>query len=138
MTAEGRHARTIASAIEINRPVNLSKALRSLEAMDGIVRHVPDEVILDAKALVGRYGYGCEPASAASLAGLKLLLDEQVIEPSQRVVCILTGHGLKDPNASVDYHSRAAGDEAGRRYANAPVQAPADVDAVAALLEGGA
>ncbi|UCE62084.1 MAG: threonine synthase [Phycisphaerales bacterium] len=137
LDAEGRYAKTIASAIEIGRPVNLSKALRSLEAMNGVVRHVPDEVILDAKALVGRYGYGCEPASAASVAGLKLLLDEQVISPSDRVACILTGHGLKDPNATVDYHSRESCDEPGRRYANAPVQVADDFDAVAALLDEG-
>jgi len=134
MDAEGRRAKTIASAIEIGRPVNLFKALRSLQVMNGVVRHVPDEVILDCKALVGRYGYGCEPASAASLAGLRLLLEEQVISRSDRVVCILTGHGLKDPNATVNYHSGTRTDKPGRQNVNAPVQAPADIDAVAALL----
>ncbi|MFQ5590213.1 MAG: threonine synthase [Phycisphaerae bacterium] len=133
--AEGRRAQTVASAIEIGRPVNLSKALRSLEAMNGVVRQVPDEVILDAKALVGRYGYGCEPASAASVAGLELLLREGIVEPSERIVCILTGHGLKDPKTTVDYHSRRAADKSGRRYANAPVRSAATLDAVAAALE---
>ncbi len=57
MTAEGRQARTVASAIEIGRPVNLMKALRSLDAMAGVVRQVPDEAILDGKALVGRFGW---------------------------------------------------------------------------------
>ncbi len=136
MNAEGRQAKTVASAIEIGRPVNLPKALRSLEAMDGVVRQVPDEAILDAKALVGRYGYGCEPASGASVAGLQLLLEEQVVSSSDRVVCILTGHGLKDPNATVDYHTGGGQETAARRYANPPVQAPADLEAIAAILEG--
>lgn len=146
MNSEGRQARTVASAIEIGRPVNLSKALRSLEAMNGIVRQVPDEAILDAKALVGRYGYGCEPASGASVAGLQLLLNEQVISPSERVVCVLTGHGLKDPNATVDYHTgrglaATSSTEGGRyqddvrQHANPPEQAAADIEAIAALLD---
>lgn len=97
--------KTIASAIEISRPVNLPKVLRALDFMNGVVREVPDEVILENKALVGRYGFGCEPASAASVAGLRLLMSEQIISPSDRVVCILTGHELKDPDATVKYHT---------------------------------
>jgi len=95
---------TIASAIEIAHPVNLPKSLRALDIMNGLVREVTDEVILEHKALVGRYGFGCEPASAASVAGLHLLLDEQIISPDEHVVCILTGHELKDPDATVKYH----------------------------------
>ncbi len=105
MDAESRRAKTIASAIEINRPVNLKKALRTLDFTHGVVRAVPDQAILDAKALVGRQGIGCEPASAASVAGAKLLREEGVISADERVVCILTGHQLKDPNATVHYHS---------------------------------
>ena len=132
MTEEGRRARTVASAIEIGYPVNLSKALRALEVMDGVVRQVTDEAILDAKALVGRYGYGCEPASGATVAGLLVLLAERIISASDRVVCILTGHGLKDPNVTVDYH-RGAGDGK-RENANPPVQAAADINEIARLL----
>ena len=98
-------ASTIASAIEINRPVNLTKCLRALEKCDGVVREVTDQQILDAKAKVGAGGIGCEPASAASVAGAKLLRDEGVIAPSDRVVCVLTGHLLKDPTATVAYHT---------------------------------
>jgi threonine synthase len=104
MDSEGRRASTIASAIEINRPVNLIKCLRALEWTDGTVRHVSDQAILDAKAQVGAGGMGCEPASAASVAGARLLREEGVIGQSERVVCILTGHQLKDPNATVAYH----------------------------------
>ncbi len=105
MEHEKRKASTIASAIEINRPVNLSKCLRALDVCDGIVRQVTDQEILDAKAQVGAGGFGCEPASAASVAGARRLRAEGVIAPSDRVVCILTGHQLKDPDATVAYHS---------------------------------
>lgn len=131
MSAEGRQAKTIASAIEIARPVNLPKALRALEVMDGVVREVSDEEILDAKALIGRHGYGCEPASAASVAGLRVLLKEQLISPTERVVCILTGHGLKDPNATVDYHTAGTG---GRPHANSPIHSRADVEEIARII----
>ncbi len=105
MDREVIRADTIASAIEINRPVNLKKCLRALEVTDGVVRQVSDQDILDAKAKVGAGGFGCEPASAASVAGAKLLRREGVIAPSDRVVCVLTGHELKDPNATVAYHT---------------------------------
>lgn len=135
MSVEGRRARTVASAIEIGRPANLSKALRSLDAMSGVVRQVSDEAILDGKALVGACGYGCEPASGASVAGLRLLLEERVISPSDRVVCILTGHQLKDPDVTVNYH-RGSRDNAGAEsYTNPPVRCAADIEAIAKLLE---
>lgn len=135
LSAEGRAAKTVATAIEIARPVNLPKALRALEAMDGVVREVTDEEILDAKALIGRHGYGCEPASAASLAGLRRLWDEQVISRSERVVCILTGHALKDPNATVEYHGGEGNVKTARAFANPPIRTAADVEAIAKILE---
>ncbi len=100
-----RRADTIASAIEINRPVNLNKCLRALETCDGVVREVSEQEILDAKAQVGAGGFGCEPASAASVAGARQLIAEGVIGRNDRVVCILTGHQLKDPTATVAYHT---------------------------------
>ncbi|MBX7165648.1 MAG: threonine synthase [Pirellulales bacterium] len=100
-----RRADTIASAIEINRPVNLNKALRALEVCDGVVRMATDQEIMDAKAQVGAGGLGCEPASAASVAGARALRQEGVIGANERVVCILTGHQLKDPTATVAYHT---------------------------------
>jgi len=105
MDADQRKASTIASAIEINRPVNLNKCLRALEWCNGVVRRVSDQEILDAKAQVGAGGIGCEPASAASVAGARLLRQQGEIAPSDRVVCILTGHQLKDPTATVAYHT---------------------------------
>lgn len=105
LDAAQRKASTIASAIEINRPVNLRKCLRALEICDGVVRQVTDQEILDAKAQVGACGIGCEPASAASIAGARRLRTEGVIGANDRVVCIVTGHQLKDPTATVAYHA---------------------------------
>lgn len=137
MDAEGLRANTIASAIEINRPVNLKKCLRALDACDGVVRHVTDQEIMDAKARVGAGGLGCEPASAASVAGARKLRAEGVIAPGDRVVCILTGHQLKDPTATVAYHSadqdqfeKVLGSRGVRRagFANRPIVVPNDLD----------
>src|SRR5262249_46490280 len=87
-------AATLASAIEINRPVNLPKALRALDACGGGVREVTDQEMLDAKAKVGAGGLGCEPASAATVAGLRRLRQDGIVDAGERVVCILTGHQL--------------------------------------------
>lgn len=105
MDSDNAKASTLASAIEINRPVNLRKCLRALDAADGIVRQVSDQNVLDAKAKIAAGGMGCEPASAASVAGAKLLKSQGIIGSSDRVVCVLTGHQLKDPNITVAYHS---------------------------------
>ncbi|QDV27704.1 threonine synthase [Aureliella helgolandensis] len=137
-------ADTIASAIEINRPVNLKKCLRALDACDGVVRKVTDQEILDAKAQVGAGGIGCEPASAASVAGAKLLRAEGVIAPSDRVVCILTGHQLKDPTATVAYHTtdqeqfnNVLGSRGVSRasFANRAVAVPNDLDAIMRAIQ---
>jgi len=105
LDAAKKRASTIASAIEINRPVNLTKCLRALDFCDGVVRETTDQEILDAKAQVGAGGLGCEPASAASVAGARQLVQEGIIAPDESVVCILTGHQLKDPDATVGYHT---------------------------------
>lgn len=85
--------------------MNLNKCLRALDICQGVVREVTDQEMLDAKAKVGANGLGCEPASAASVAGVKQLVSEGIIAPNERVVCILTGHQLKDPTATVAYHT---------------------------------
>jgi threonine synthase len=139
MNAQKRRAKTIASAIEINRPVNLQKCLRALEVCNGVVREVPDQDILDAKAQVGAGGLGCEPASAASVAGAKLLVSEGVIGRDERVVCVLTGHQLKDPDATVAYHTtdqelfnKVLGSRGVRRaaFANRAVAVSNDLDEI--------
>ncbi len=133
MASENYQAHTVASAIEIGRPVSLTKALRTIDIMNGVVRQVTDEQILDGKALVGVHGFGCEPASGASVAGLRLLLDEKIISLGDRVVCILTGHALKDPAVTVNYHTGA---QATPRFANPPVNCAANIEAVEELLSG--
>jgi threonine synthase len=144
LDAEKVRASTIASAIEINRPVNLVKALRALDVCGGVVRDVSDQEILDAKAKVGAGGLGCEPASAASVAGARLLRKEGVISASESVVCVLTGHQLKDPDATVAYHStdQQKFDEVlGKRgvkrasFANRAVQVSNDLDEIIRAIE---
>ena len=144
LDAERIRAATIASAIEINRPVNLPKALRALAQFDGVVREVTDQEIMDAKAKVGAGGLGCEPASAASVAGARKLRQEGVIGKDERVVCILTGHQLKDPTATVAYHStdqKTFDDVLGHRgvrraaFANRAVQVPNDLAAIMRAIE---
>src|SRR5439155_3594757 len=82
-------------------------------------------------------GLGCEPASAASVAGAKRLREDGVIAPSDRVVCVLTGHQLKDPTATVAYHSadqqlfdQVLGGRGVQRagFANRPVVVANDLD----------
>lgn len=144
MDANNRRASTLASAIEINRPVNLKKCLRALEVCNGVVREVGDQEILDAKAQVGAGGFGCEPASAASVAGAKLLREQGIISPSDTVVCVLTGHQLKDPDATVAYHAgdkelfqKKLGANGVTRapYGNNPVQVENDLPRILEVLE---
>ena len=141
---EKRKADTIASAIEINRPVNLKKCLRALDVCDGVVRKVSDQEILDAKAQVGAGGIGCEPASAASVAGARLLRQQGVIGMEDRVVCILTGHQLKDPTATVAYHTtdqEKFNDVLGSRgvnrasFANRAIAVPNEIDAIVKAIQ---
>ncbi len=144
LEVEKIRAATIASAIEINHPVNLHKALRALDRCGGVVREASDQEILDAKAKVGAGGLGCEPASAASVAGAKKLRREGIIAPSDRVVCVLTGHQLKDPTATVAYHStdqKTFDDVLGHRgvrratFANRAVQVPNDLNEIIKAIE---
>jgi threonine synthase len=130
LTARNFSPHTCASAIEISRPVNLKKCLRAIDICDGVVRAVPDEEIVDAKAIIGRHGLGCEPASAATIAGLKRLRAEGLISGDERVACVLTGHLLKDPDVTVNYHKDKQG-----RFSNPPIEAPNNLDEILKLIE---
>ncbi len=92
-------AHTVATAIQIGAPVNYSKAKAVITATNGIVAQVSDAEIMRAKAAIDQSGIGCEPASAATLAGVQQLRQQGVIRPSDDVVCVLTGNMLKDPEA---------------------------------------
>jgi len=91
---------TIATAIRIGAPVSWKKALRAIRDSGGIAETVTDEEILSAqKTLARTEGLFVEPASAASIAGLIKLVENGEVDPDERVVCVTTGHGLKDPDA---------------------------------------
>jgi threonine synthase len=130
LTSRNFSPHTCASAIEISRPVNLKKCLRAIDVCNGIVRKVSDEEICNAKAIIGKFGLGCEPASAASVAGLKLLRYEGIIDKDQRVACVLTGHALKDPNVTVTYHKEKQG-----QFSNSPIEAPNNLDEIIKLID---
>ena len=97
-------AETVATAIRIGAPASWDRAVRVIRDTNGVVASVDDEEILEAKAVIDASGVGCEPASAASVAGVRRLVTERTIPPSASVVAILTGHVLKDPGALVRYH----------------------------------
>ena len=94
---------TVATAINIGNPVNFQKAVKSINSLGGIVVEVDDGEIMKAKALIDKSGIGCEPASASTLAGVKKLKEAGEIKAGASVVCILTGHILKDPSAVLDW-----------------------------------
>ncbi|RME41548.1 MAG: threonine synthase [Caldilineae bacterium] len=125
-------AETVATAIRIGNPVSYPRAIRALRWTDGVVTAVGDAEIMDAKAVVDGAGIGCEPASAAAVAGARKLVAGGVIRPDETVVAILTGNLLKDPGATVAYHS---GEWPAARYANAPMQVEAELAAVQSLVE---
>ena len=123
-------AETIATAIRIGDPASWDRAVRSIRDTDGMVLSVTDEQIIEAKVQVDAAGVGCEPASAASVAGVKQLVRAGVIKPGDRVVAVLTGHVLKDPGMLVELHQQR--DDFAQ--ANRPVEIEASVQAVADVI----
>ncbi|MFI5182972.1 MAG: threonine synthase [Vicinamibacteria bacterium] len=121
-------AETIATAIRIGDPASYDRGVRSIRETRGVVAAVSDREILEAKAVVDAAGIGCEPASAASVAGVRLLARRGVIGPRSSVVAILTGHLLKDSQTVMDYHQ-------GRNpRSNPPVEIEPNVSAVERFL----
>jgi len=97
-------ADTLATAIRIGNPASWKKALRVLQATGGEVEQVTEVEIAIAKAEIGADGIGCEPASAVTLAGLKKLRGRGFVKAGESVVLILTGHLLKDPDFTIEFH----------------------------------
>ena len=120
--------RTEASAIRIGNPVNWKKALRALRLTDGLCESVTDEQIFEAKAVLARDGVGCEPASAASVAGIQKLVHSGKIEDGADVVAVLTGHQLKDPEISIKRRSE-------RELSQQRLHVEADIHKLRAVLE---
>lgn len=119
---------TYATAIRIGNPRSWEKAIREVETLNGVVISRTDQEILDAKAQVDAAGIGCEPASAAAVAGVKELVARGVIAQDARVVSILTGHLLKDPETTVGYHEGTLAQitppaESGRQTVEASLEA---------------
>jgi threonine synthase len=93
---------TIATAIRIGAPVSWKKAVNAIRDSGGTAETVTDEEILEAQKTLSRQeGLFVEPASASSIAGLKKLIENGVIDKNERIVCVTTGHGLKDPDIAI-------------------------------------
>jgi threonine synthase len=127
------HAETVATAIKIGNPASTARARRSIELSNGWVTTVDDDEILDAKAEIDRSGIGCEPASAASLAGLRRLVRDGIVGPQETTVALLTGHILKDTDAITAYHF-ADVDGTPPRGANRPIRVAAELSALERAL----
>jgi threonine synthase len=124
---------TIATAIRIGAPASWDRAVRTINETNGVVTSVSDAEILEAKAVIDAAGVGCEPASAASVAGVRQLRARGLIERDSRVVAVLTGHVLKDPGAVITYHQEM---EPRPEYANRPIEIDARVSEVERVLAG--
>ena len=93
---------TVATAIRIGAPVSWKKAMRAIRGSGGTAETVTDEEILEAQKMLARSeGLFVEPASASSIAGLKKLFEAGKIDKDEVVVCVTTGHGLKDPDIAI-------------------------------------
>jgi threonine synthase len=125
------HADTLATAIKIGNPASFERAADAIRKTHGVVTEVSDGEILEAKAVVDASGLGCEPASAAAVAGVRKLVGEGVVRREDRVVAILTGHILKDPGLLLSYHQEA---QPPPPRANRPVEIEARLSEVERLL----
>ena len=113
---------TVATAIRIGAPVSWKKAVNAIYESKGTAETVTDEEILEAQKTLARVeGIFVEPASASSIAGLKKLIRNGVIDKNERVVCITTGHGLKDPDTAI-------------KQCKKPVEVDAEISAIEEAL----
>ena len=113
---------TVATAIRIGAPVSWKKAINAINESHGTAETVTDEEILDAQRILAQVeGIFVEPASAASIAGLKKLVRNGVINKDERIVCVTTGHGLKDPDTAI-------------KMCEPPVEVDAEISAIEKAL----
>lgn len=129
---------TLATAIRIGDPVSWPKALHEVRTSGGLVEKVTEQEIADAKAVIGKCGIGCEPASASTLAGIRKLTAQGRIDKSADVVAVLTGNVLKDSDYIYRYHTgeleAPGGTKIAATFGNRPIVAPNDAEQIAALL----
>jgi threonine synthase len=132
------HPETLATAIKIGDPVSWPKALNEIRATNGVVERVTEQEIADAKAVIGQCGIGCEPASAATLAGIRKLRGAGIIRADADIVAVLTGNVLKDPEYIHRYHTgvlEAPGSVRIRaNKGNPPVLVACDTEAICSIL----
>ena len=132
------HPETLATAIKIGDPVSWPKAQFEVETTNGVVERVTEQEIADAKAIIGQCGIGCEPASAATLAGIRNLTATGVIARDADVVAVLTGNVLKDPDYIYRYHTgQLKGPDdcpIHPNFGNRPVVVPNDADRITELI----
>ncbi len=129
---------TLATAIRIGDPVSWPKAWHEVLASNGVVEKVTEQEIADAKAQIGRCGIGCEPASAATLAGIRKLTAAGTIAHDADVVAVLTGNVLKDTDYIYRYHTgkleAPGGVKIKSTFGNQPIVVPNDADRITELL----
>jgi threonine synthase len=132
------HPETLATAIKIGDPVSWPKAQHEIQTTRGIVEKVSEQEIADAKAQIGLAGIGCEPASAATLAGIRKLTASGTIAADADVIAVLTGNVLKDPDYIYGYHTGALKSPGGEpiepTFGNKPIVVPNDPEKIAAML----
>ena len=126
--------KTLASAIQIGAPVSYERAVKVLQAFDGIVEQATDDELANASARADRTGLYCCPQTGVALAVLERLKTHKIILPEQRVVVISTAHGLKFSRFKVDYHERSLQDVAAW-HANPPIELAADINAVRSAID---
>jgi threonine synthase len=117
-----KNPETIATAIRIGAPVNAEKALRAIRETGGTALSVTDDEILAMQRdLARKEGVGVEPASAASVAGIKKMAEEGLLDKDERIVCVVTGHLLKDPETVI-------------RQCEPPIEIDADLESLLSVL----
>jgi threonine synthase len=126
--------KTLASAIQIGDPVSYERAVKTLQAFEGVVEEATEGELANAAARADRTGLFCCPQTGVALAVLDRLIERRAIKKEHRVVVISTAHGLKFSRFKVDYHERSL-DEVSSWHANAPIELPADIKAVRSAIE---
>lgn len=132
--ANEEYPETLASAIRIGAPVSWQKAWRAVNETGGKVITVSEQEIADAKAIIGRDGIGCEPASATTVAGIRKLVADGSIKKDETVVAVLTGHVLKDTDYVIKYHNQSLvapdGVQLISTFANSPIRVKSDLRSI--------
>jgi len=132
------HPQTLTTAIKIGDPISWPKALREVRESGGLSEQVTEQEIADAKAVIGKAGIGCEPASAATLAGIRKLTAVGAMRADADVVAVLTGNVLKDPDYIYRYHTGTLDAPDGTRirpnFGNQPTVMPNDELEISRIL----